>query len=181
MAAYLFALAYLAAFVTYRVDAAFHRNRLRPSMEDIAVFVIVALAAIYAAWKLMPRALRARLAQATVGWVQRRGRLSDQRRRRPRAAPHGERMRPLRQLRHLWPRAGPRRATGRIRTALHAAAMTVGPLVGQPLDSREALGEVSHERSYQLPRECGHHAGFHAPGDQPGHLACRLLDRNGEG
>ena len=48
-------------------------------MEDIAVFVIVALAATYAAWKLMPRALRGRLAQATVGWAQRRGRLSDQR------------------------------------------------------------------------------------------------------
>ena len=47
-------------------------------MQDIAVFVIVALAAGYAAWKLMPRALRVRLAQATVGWAQRRGRLSDQ-------------------------------------------------------------------------------------------------------
>jgi hypothetical protein len=49
------------------------------SMQDIAVFVIVALAASYAAWKLMPRALRARLAHAAVGWAQRRGRLSDQR------------------------------------------------------------------------------------------------------
>jgi len=47
-------------------------------MQEIAVFVIVALAVIYAAWKLMPRALRVRLAQATVGWAQRRGKLSDQ-------------------------------------------------------------------------------------------------------
>jgi len=47
-------------------------------MQEIAVFVIVALAAIYAAWKLMPRFWRARLAQATVDWAQRRGRFSDQ-------------------------------------------------------------------------------------------------------
>jgi hypothetical protein len=46
-------------------------------MQEIAVFVIVALAAICAAWKLMPRALRVRLAQAMVGWARRRGRLSD--------------------------------------------------------------------------------------------------------
>lgn len=46
-------------------------------MQEISVFVIVALAATYAAWKLMPRALRVRLAQATVGWARRRGRLSD--------------------------------------------------------------------------------------------------------
>jgi hypothetical protein len=46
-------------------------------MQEIAVFVIVALAAVYAAWKLMPRALRVRLAQATVGWARRRERLSD--------------------------------------------------------------------------------------------------------
>jgi hypothetical protein len=48
------------------------------SLQEIAVFAIVALAAGYATWKLMPRALRARLAQATVGWAQRRGRLSDE-------------------------------------------------------------------------------------------------------
>jgi len=47
-------------------------------MQELAVFVIVGLAASYAAWKLMPRTLRARLAHATVGWMQRGGRLSDQ-------------------------------------------------------------------------------------------------------
>ena len=46
-------------------------------MQELAVFVIVGLAASYAVWKLMPRALRARLAYATAGWAQRRGRLSD--------------------------------------------------------------------------------------------------------
>jgi hypothetical protein len=46
-------------------------------MQEFTVFVIVGLAACYAAWKLMPRAARGRLAQATVGWAQRRGRLSD--------------------------------------------------------------------------------------------------------
>jgi len=46
-------------------------------MQEIAALVIVAFAATYAAWKLMPRALRARLAQATVVWARRRGRLSD--------------------------------------------------------------------------------------------------------
>lgn len=46
-------------------------------MQEIAVFVIVALAATYAVWKLMPGALRARLAQAAVGWARRHGRLSD--------------------------------------------------------------------------------------------------------
>ena len=46
-------------------------------MQEFAVFVIVGLAAGHAAWKLMPRALRARLAYATAGWAQRRGRLSD--------------------------------------------------------------------------------------------------------
>ena len=46
-------------------------------MQEFAVFVIVGLAACYAAWKLMPRAARGRLAQSTVGWAQRRGRLSD--------------------------------------------------------------------------------------------------------
>ena len=46
-------------------------------MQELAAYVIVGLAASYAAWKLMPRALRARLAYATAGWVQRRGRLSD--------------------------------------------------------------------------------------------------------
>jgi hypothetical protein len=46
-------------------------------IQDIAVVVIVALAVVYATWKLSPRALRARFARATVGWAQRRGRLSD--------------------------------------------------------------------------------------------------------
>jgi hypothetical protein len=46
-------------------------------MQEIFALVIVALAAVYTAWKLMPRALRARLAQATVAAVRRRGRLSD--------------------------------------------------------------------------------------------------------
>jgi hypothetical protein len=46
-------------------------------MEQAAVFVIVAMAGLYAAWKLMPRALRARLTRAGVGWARRRGRLSD--------------------------------------------------------------------------------------------------------
>ena len=50
---------------------------MNPAMQEFAVFVIVGLAACYAAWKLMPRAARGRLAQSTVGWVQRRGRLSD--------------------------------------------------------------------------------------------------------
>jgi hypothetical protein len=46
-------------------------------MQEIAVFVIVGLAASYAVWKLTPRALRARVAYATAGWAQRRARLSD--------------------------------------------------------------------------------------------------------
>ena len=46
-------------------------------MQELAVFVIVGLAAFYAAYKLMPRAMRARLALATAGWAQRRGPLSD--------------------------------------------------------------------------------------------------------
>jgi len=47
-------------------------------MQQAAVFVIVAVAGLYAAWKLMPRALRARLAQGIVRWGRRRGRLSDE-------------------------------------------------------------------------------------------------------
>lgn len=47
-------------------------------MQELAVFVIVGVAASYALWKLMPRALRAHLAHATAGWAQRRGQLSDQ-------------------------------------------------------------------------------------------------------
>ena len=46
-------------------------------MQQATVFLIVALAGLYAAWKLMPRALRARLARAGVGWARRRGRLSE--------------------------------------------------------------------------------------------------------
>ena len=46
-------------------------------LQQIVVFAIVAVAAAYAGWKLMPRALRARLAQASVGWARRRGKLSD--------------------------------------------------------------------------------------------------------
>jgi hypothetical protein len=45
-------------------------------LQQVAVFAIVALASVYAVWKLMPRALRARLAHAMLGWAQRRGRLS---------------------------------------------------------------------------------------------------------
>lgn len=45
--------------------------------QEITVFLMVALAAVYAVWKFMPRALRGRLAQVTVGWARRRGRLSD--------------------------------------------------------------------------------------------------------
>lgn len=46
-------------------------------MQEVAVFVIVALAALYAAWKVMPGAWRARLAQPVLGWARRRGWLSD--------------------------------------------------------------------------------------------------------
>lgn len=46
-------------------------------MQTIAVVVMVTLAAIYSAWKLMPRAWRARGAQAIIGWGRRNGRLSD--------------------------------------------------------------------------------------------------------
>ena len=46
-------------------------------MQQAAVFVIVAVAGLYAAWKLMPRALRVRLTQVGIGWARRRGRLSD--------------------------------------------------------------------------------------------------------
>ncbi|MEO8506973.1 MAG: DUF6587 family protein [Betaproteobacteria bacterium] len=46
-------------------------------MQTIAVVVMVTLAAIYSAWKLMPRTWRARGAQALIGWVRRHGRLAD--------------------------------------------------------------------------------------------------------
>lgn len=46
-------------------------------MQTIAVVVIVTLAASYSTWKLMPRAWRARGAQAIIGWVRRNGRLAD--------------------------------------------------------------------------------------------------------
>ena len=46
-------------------------------MQAVAVAVIVALAAVYATWKLMPRAIRARLASGVVGWARLRGRLSE--------------------------------------------------------------------------------------------------------
>ena len=46
-------------------------------MQQAVVFVIVAVAGLYAAWKLMPRALRVLLTRAGVGWARRRGRLSD--------------------------------------------------------------------------------------------------------
>jgi len=46
-------------------------------MQQAAAFVLVAAAGLYAVWKLMPRALRAHLARAIVGFVRRRGRLSD--------------------------------------------------------------------------------------------------------
>ena len=46
-------------------------------MQQFAAYALVALAALYAAWKLMPRALRVRAAQALTGWARRRGRLSE--------------------------------------------------------------------------------------------------------
>ena len=46
-------------------------------MQAAAVAVIVVLAAVYATSKLMPRAVRARLASGVVGWARRRGRLSE--------------------------------------------------------------------------------------------------------
>ena len=46
-------------------------------MQTIAAGVMVTLASIYAAWKLMPRAWRARGAQAIIGWVRRHGLLAD--------------------------------------------------------------------------------------------------------
>ena len=46
-------------------------------MQAATIAVIVALAAVYATWKLMPRAVRARLASRVVGWARRRGRLSE--------------------------------------------------------------------------------------------------------
>ena len=46
-------------------------------MQELVAFAIVGLAAAYAAWKLMPRALRARLAHALAGAARRSGRLSD--------------------------------------------------------------------------------------------------------
>jgi len=45
--------------------------------QEAVVFAIVALAAAYAAWRLMPRVLRGRLAHAMAGFARRRGRLSD--------------------------------------------------------------------------------------------------------
>ncbi|MBK8740444.1 MAG: hypothetical protein IPM02_13365 [Betaproteobacteria bacterium] len=41
--------------------------------QQIAVGVIVALAALYATWKLLPRGLRVRLAQAVAGRARRGG------------------------------------------------------------------------------------------------------------
>ena len=46
-------------------------------MQTAIVAVIVALAAVYATWKLMPRAVRARIASGVVGLARRRGRLSE--------------------------------------------------------------------------------------------------------
>jgi type II secretory pathway pseudopilin PulG len=48
-------------------------------IEQAIVFVIVAAAATYAAWKLMPRSLRTRLAEAVVRLAQQRGGLSHER------------------------------------------------------------------------------------------------------
>lgn len=46
-------------------------------MQAAIVAVIVAVAVAYATWKLMPRAVRVRLATGLVGWARRRGRLDD--------------------------------------------------------------------------------------------------------
>lgn len=46
-------------------------------MQELAVFLIVLLAAAYATWKLMPRALRVRFAQSVVARARRDGRMSD--------------------------------------------------------------------------------------------------------
>ena len=46
-------------------------------MQTIAVFAIVALAAAYATWKLLPRALKGRLAEQVVRSARRRAGLSD--------------------------------------------------------------------------------------------------------
>ena len=128
MAGYLFALAYVAAFVTYRVTLLFHRERAEGTDAGSR--------------RLRDRRARRRLrgVEADAARFARAPRAGDRRlgaapraalrpaRRRPRAAPHCGRMRQLRQLRHLWPRAGLCCATGRSRTALHAAEMSGGPL-----------------------------------------------------
>jgi hypothetical protein len=46
-------------------------------MQGVAVVVIVALAAIYAVWRLAPRALRAQVGQSLAHWGRRHGRLSE--------------------------------------------------------------------------------------------------------
>jgi len=46
-------------------------------MQEAAVLVIVALAAGYAAWRLMPRALRIRLARTVISRARRRWGFSD--------------------------------------------------------------------------------------------------------
>jgi hypothetical protein len=46
-------------------------------VQTIAVFVIVALAAVYATWKLSPRALKGRLAERVVRLARRHAGLSD--------------------------------------------------------------------------------------------------------
>jgi hypothetical protein len=46
-------------------------------MQTVTVAIIVVLAACYATWRLLPRAVRAGLASRLVGFLRGRGRLSD--------------------------------------------------------------------------------------------------------
>ena len=47
-------------------------------MQQVAVFAIVVLAAVYAAWKFLPRALLGRLVRAAVARARRSGSISEE-------------------------------------------------------------------------------------------------------
>ena len=73
MAAYLFALAYVASFVTYRVALALGGGMMTIllALQDGAVALVVAACLAYAVWTLLPAGLRRRAAQALLalpGW-----------------------------------------------------------------------------------------------------------------
>ena len=66
MAAYLFALAYVASFITYRVTLALGRLTTwsRPSSSPLLVVVC----SLHAAWTLAPAAARRAIARALLAW-----------------------------------------------------------------------------------------------------------------